>query len=85
MNYSCAGCRRHVSGDQAFLRSVNFRTVAWCSPCWRDRHADQLIPVDRPMPADAVIPAQRRAPREAPDRTDQAVPRLRLLRRVSSR
>jgi hypothetical protein len=26
--------------------------VAWCSPCWRARHADRLIP------------AQRQAPRE---------------------
>jgi hypothetical protein len=70
-SYSCAGCQRQVSEDEAFLRSVNLRMVAWCSPCWRDRHADQLMPVDR------LIPAQRQSSRDVPE----ATPLRRALRR----
>ena len=38
MSYTCEGCYGEVSLDQAFLRSINLRTLAWCRSCWLERH-----------------------------------------------
>jgi hypothetical protein len=53
MSYSCEDCHRVVAADQAFIRSLSFRHVAWCQSCWRVRHG---------LPMPAAIPQQRRAP-----------------------
>jgi hypothetical protein len=46
ISYICDTCQRPVEFENAFLRSVNLRTVAWCRACWFARHSD-LIPQQR--------------------------------------
>ncbi|NUR07396.1 MAG: hypothetical protein HOQ22_04950 [Nocardioidaceae bacterium] len=38
---------------------MNLRVVAWCAPCWRDRHAEPFLPEQR-RPDDEHIAPQRR-------------------------
>lgn len=49
--YTCEGCYGEVDPAQAFLRSINLRTLAWCRNCWFERH-----------PELGVMPQQRQAP-----------------------
>ena len=49
ISYTCDTCQRSVELDNAFLRSVNLRTVAWCRDCWFAKH-DGLIPQQRQAP-----------------------------------
>jgi hypothetical protein len=57
--YSCDTCRTRVTSDEAFIRSVNLRTVAWCRACWLSRHSELSIPLQR----EASSAPGRRAPR----------------------
>jgi hypothetical protein len=66
MQYTCAGCGRPVSQDNAFRRSINLRTVAWCSPCWRERHTELFIPGQRESSVDPA-PGVRRWVRSRQD------------------
>jgi hypothetical protein len=60
MTYSCDTCHAPVSADQAFVRSINLRSVAWCRSCWAARHPELQIPVQRQASATEPAPAPRR-------------------------
>ncbi len=45
--FSCEGCHASVREDEAFLRSVNLRAVAWCRTCWFSRHPELTVPAQR--------------------------------------
>ena len=51
MDLTCRDCRRAVSLDEAFIRSVQLITTAWCRECWMAKHAHLLIPEQRTAPA----------------------------------
>jgi hypothetical protein len=50
MELRCCDCRRPVSEDDAFMRSVNLTMKAWCRECWMAKHAHLLVPAQREAP-----------------------------------
>jgi hypothetical protein len=42
-----------VDENQAFVRSLDLRTVAWCRPCWVARNPQLAIPPQRDSSAPA--------------------------------
>ena len=63
MTYTCDTCHAPVNENMAFVRSVDFRTVAWCRPCWVARNPQLAIPPQRDSSAPAVTPPDQRKPR----------------------
>jgi hypothetical protein len=50
MELTCRDCRRLVTPDDAFIRSVNLVTTAWCRQCWMAKHEHLLLPEQRTAP-----------------------------------
>jgi hypothetical protein len=50
MELTCRDCRRPVNLDDAFIRSVQLTTTAWCRECWMAKHKDLFVPEQRAAP-----------------------------------
>ncbi|NUR07409.1 MAG: hypothetical protein HOQ22_09120 [Nocardioidaceae bacterium] len=50
--YTCCSCFRTVPEDEAFVRSVNLTSTAWCRPCWFAKNAHLLVPQQRGQSTD---------------------------------
>lgn len=61
--YHCVECDRPVTEDEAFLRSVNLESTAWCRPCWFAKNTHLLVPQQRRAPAIQAKPRRRWLPR----------------------
>lgn len=55
--YSCTVCGSIIAEADAFVRSVNLQSVAWCRPCWFAKNAH--LPQQR-TGADAMKEEPRR-------------------------
>ena len=72
---TCSTCGTAVTEDNAFLRSVNLVTTAWCRPCWFEKHGLLQLPEQRES-TPAPSPTARRWPRrrQVSARTAQTAP-----------
>jgi hypothetical protein len=59
MSYVCRDCLDDIGNGEAILRSVSFRVVAYCRPCWDENHAEFTIPAQRRSLDDAAEARQR--------------------------
>jgi hypothetical protein len=58
MSNICRDCLIAVPAGEAVIRTISFRPVAYCRPCWDELHSDRPIIV--PMPRESSENAPRR-------------------------
>ena len=58
MSNICRDCLIALPAGEAVIRTITFRPVAYCRPCWDELHSD------RP----AIVPMPRESPENSPRR-----------------